>query len=105
MTMKNIQCSLAGLGRTAALQDQGRHGFDGVTTSGHCGIREDSGPTGPGMAWVISVMGSGNGAGCTMLWAQGGCHYCGLGNGVMGLGTRHAWLMVSPAQVEEDGSA
>jgi hypothetical protein len=34
MTKKNIQCSLAGLGRMTALRAQGRRGFDGVASSG-----------------------------------------------------------------------
>jgi hypothetical protein len=58
MTKKNIQCSLAGLEKMAALRAQGRHGFDDITSSRCCELGEDDGTASPEMAWVIGVTGS-----------------------------------------------
>jgi hypothetical protein len=58
MTKKNIQCSLAGLGRTTVLWAQGRHEFDGVVGSVRCGLKEDDNTAGPGTAWVLDTVGS-----------------------------------------------
>jgi hypothetical protein len=50
MTKKNIQCSLAGLGRTMALQPQGRRMFDGVVDFGRRRLGKDDSAMGPGTA-------------------------------------------------------
>jgi hypothetical protein len=50
MTKKNIQYSLADLGRTTALQAQEQRGFNGITGSGRCGLGEDDGAAGSGTA-------------------------------------------------------
>jgi hypothetical protein len=68
MTKKNIQCSLAGLGRMTALQAQRRRGFYDITGFGCRRLREYDdivdlrtarviGVVGSGMAWVHSVTG------------------------------------------------
>jgi hypothetical protein len=59
MTKKNIQCSLASLGRMTALWAQGRRGIDVVMCSGHHGLEEEDDTMDPGMAWVIIIVGSG----------------------------------------------
>jgi hypothetical protein len=85
MTKKNIQCSLVGMGRMAALRAQGRCGFDGVVSSGRRGLEEDDSAVGPRTAWVNGVTGSGT--------AWGAQHH-GLGEGdvVAGSGmTSWAW--------------
>jgi hypothetical protein len=69
MTKKNIQCSLASLGRMMALRAQGWHGFDGVTGSGTSRgrwrrrLKEGDDAAGLGTPRVDGVMGLGNGAG------------------------------------------
>jgi hypothetical protein len=77
MTKKNIQCNLAGLGRTTALRAQGRHGFDSVTGSGRHGLREDDDAVDPGTARLIDVT----------VW-----------------GMRPVSLTAAPTRVREDGS-
>jgi hypothetical protein len=49
--------------------------------------------------------GLGNGAGCIASRARGGQHFCGLGNGIAGLGTAPTWLMASLTRFEDDGGA
>jgi hypothetical protein len=56
MTKKNIQCSLAGLGRTTMLWAQGRHEFDGVVGSVCRGLKKDDSTVGPGTAWVLGTV-------------------------------------------------
>jgi hypothetical protein len=85
MTKKNIQCSLAGLGRMTVLWAQGRHRFNSVTNSGRHGLREDDCIAGPGMVRVIGVVGLGT---------ERGAQRCGLGKDdvVVGSGTAsQAW--------------
>jgi hypothetical protein len=76
MTKKNIQCSLAGLGRMTALQAQRRRGFYDITGFGCRRLREYDdivdlrtarviGVVGSGMAWVHSVTGFGR---MMLLW-------------------------------------
>jgi hypothetical protein len=92
MTMKNIQCSLVGLGRMIALRAQGWCGFDGITNFVCRGLMEDD-----------SAIGPGNGVGCITSWAWGGRCCCMLGNGITGMGMTPAWSMESWAHVGEDG--
>jgi hypothetical protein len=91
MTKKNIQCSVAGLGRTKALRAQGRHWFDGVTSSGtsqgrrHHRLEEDGSVVGPGTARVDGIVGSGTTWGAHR-------HELGKDDGVAGLGmASQAW--------------
>jgi hypothetical protein len=55
MTMKNIQCSLAGLGRMTVLRAQVWHGFGSVAGSGCRGLREDDGVVDPVGGWHRSL--------------------------------------------------
>jgi hypothetical protein len=41
------------------LREQGQRRFNGVTGSGHHELEEDNDTMVPGMAWVISITGSG----------------------------------------------
>jgi hypothetical protein len=90
--MKNIQYSLAGLGRMTALRTQGRHGFDSIAGSGRRRLGEDDGTADPGRAWVIGV---------TSLGTAWGAQHRGLGEDdiVVGLGTAsQAWGQVLHCQ-------
>jgi hypothetical protein len=85
MTKKNIHCSLAGLGRTMALQTQGRHEVNDIAGSGRRGLGEDDDAVGLGTAWVIGVVSLG-----TVRGAQR--HGLGEDNVVVGSGTASwAW--------------
>jgi hypothetical protein len=59
MTNKNIQCSLAVMGRTMELRAQGWRGIDGVAGYRYCGLREDDDATEPGMVWGAQCHGLG----------------------------------------------
>jgi hypothetical protein len=85
MTKKNIQCSLAGLGRMTVLWAQGQCGFNVIACSRRCGLREDDGVVDPGTAWVVSIVGSGMERGAQH-------HGLGLDDIVAGSGTAsRAW--------------
>jgi hypothetical protein len=71
MTKKNIQCSLAGLGRMTALRAQRRRGFYDIPGSGCRRLGEYDGVVDPRTARVIGVVGSGM-AWCTASQALGG---------------------------------
>jgi hypothetical protein len=88
-----------------ALQAQGWCGFNGIMGSGMsqgqwCHGRGDE----DGTAALGTTLWAQEWHRCTVSRARGGRLRCGLGNGVAGLGTTPARLMMSLARVEEDGT-